>query len=97
MRHALASLTLLASLTGCSLLGSDEGDLAFDGIVTYTTLEGGAWLLESEAGDKYEPTNLPEEFEEEGLRVRVEAEVREDLGSYIMVGTVIEIEEIERL
>ena len=97
VRHTLALLALIAALTGCSLVGSDEGDLAFDGVVAYTTVEGGAWLLESDAGETYEPVNLPAEFEEEGLRVRVEAEVREDLGSVVMVGTLIEIERIERL
>ena len=97
MRHTLALLALTAALTGCSLVGSDEGDLAFDGVVAYTTVEGGAWLLESDAGETYEPLNLPAAFEEEGLRVRVEAELREDLGSFIMVGPVIEIEKIERL
>lgn len=106
MRHASTAFTLLSALAlaGCSLLGTDnaafafgDAELAFDGAVTFTTVEGGAWVLVSNAGRTYEPVNLLPAYQREGLRVRVEAEFREDLGSFLMVGPIIEIKRIQRL
>ncbi len=69
-------------------------DVRFDGRVTYADLEGGAWILRDDAGTAYEPTNLPTRFRVEGQRVRVEADVLEDLASTLQVGPVIEIRTI---
>ena len=44
----------------------------------------------------YEPINLPAELREDGVRVRFRLKVRSDLGSYRMVGPVVEIQEITR-
>lgn len=99
MRALLSILFLVLPLSGCSLLWPDGGDhdLRFDGTVTFVTIEGGAWVIEADDGTVYEPINLEEEYEEEGLRVRVWADRRDDLGSYLMVGPIIEIERIRVL
>ena len=90
-------LAVLVLASGCSLVGPDASAIAFDGSVTYVTIEGGAWVLAGDDGVTYQPLNLPESFVEEGLRVRVEAEARDDLASFLMVGPIVEIERIERL
>ena len=90
----------LVTLSACSASGVERApapDLQFDGTVTYTDLEGGAWVVAGDDGTTYEPVNLAEEYHAEGLRVRVEAARREDLGSFLMAGPIIEIIRIERL
>lgn len=54
-------------------------------------------MLVSDAGETYEPLNLPAEYREEGLRVRVEAEVRDDRVSLLQIGPIIEIKRMGRL
>lgn len=99
MRRTLPAFALLAALTlaGCSLYGPGDAELVFNGHVAYVTLEGGAWVLVSDAGETYEPLNLPAEYREEGLRVRVEAEVRDDRVSLLQIGPIIEIKRMGRL
>jgi hypothetical protein len=82
------------------VLGDTTGTLTITGTVQYVQLEGGFWAIEGRSADTastetYEPINLPESFERSGLRVGVRAKQRNDLGSYRMVGPVIEIRSIE--
>lgn len=98
--------TLLA-LCACSLvedkspvdkmiLGDTTGTSTIDGTVRYLDLEGGFWAIEGDTAT-YEPTNLPKAFKDDGQRVRVRAKLRKDLGSFRMVGPVIEVRTVERL
>ena len=100
MIRALSAALLLAfALSACDSAAPDASALVqFDGhVVTYTEVEGGAWLLQDPAGQRYEPINLDPSFHEEGLRVHVEGRVLEDYVSVIQVGLVFRIESIERL
>lgn len=92
-------LGLLVVLPACSVLwpGGDEHELRFDGTITYVTIEGGAWVIEGDDGTTYEPINLAGEHEEEGRRVRVWADRRDDLVSFLQVGPIIEIDRIRKL
>ena len=81
-------------LAGCGLSGPET--FTETGTVERLQLEGGCWSLQTEA-ERYEPTNLPPEFEEDGLRVRFEAEVRTDLASICQIGPIVELHDIERL
>lgn len=92
----ILTLTLVLTLSACSLVPKGD-DLRFDGTVTYVMIEGGGWVIEGDDGETYEPINLGEPYREEGLRVRVWAEKRTDLGSVLMVGPIIEIRRIHRL
>ena len=100
---ALSAFFLLSALalSACSAsqLPNDasDADLQFDGAVAYTDLEGGAWVIQADEGTTYEPVNLAAEDREEGLRVRVWADVREEMASTLMVGPIIEIRRLERL
>ena len=42
----------------------------------------------------YDPINLPEAYQKKGLKVKVNAILRKDIGSIHMVGDVIEIVDI---
>lgn len=73
-----------------------QSELQFEGVVQYRQVEGAAWVIESEDGTTYEPTDLPEDYREQGLPVRVWANRLEDRASIRMVGPIISIERIER-
>ena len=96
----LLALGLAAAvLPACDAAAPETSALVqFDGfVVTYTAVEGGAWLLQDSAGTRYVPTNLDPSFQEEGLRVRVEGRVLEGYVTTIQVGDVFEIASIRRL
>lgn len=66
------------------------------GTIRYVDLEGGFYGLVDTSGTKYDPTPLPEAFQEEGLRVRFR--VREkDVLTTRMWGTPVEVLEMERI
>ena len=64
------------------------------GTITYSDLEGGFWLIKGEK-ENYDPTNLDEEFQVEGLKVNFTAEVLINQVSFHMAGKLIKILSIE--
>lgn len=99
MRTILLVLSLTAlSLACASSNRTADGDVIEEsGTVQFVELEGGFYGIVADDGQRYDPTNLDETFEEDGLRVRFRAREREDLMSVRMWGTIIEIMSIERL
>lgn len=95
---ALLAGVLLLTAAACPPTGSDvpgrvvrDGDVVRGtGTVEWFSLEGGFFAIRGDDDRAYEPINLPAELREDGLRVR------NDLGSYRMVGPVVEIQEIAR-
>ncbi len=67
------------------------------GTVRFNPIEGGFYGIESDTGERYDPINLHKEFQVDGLRVRFEGRKREDMASFHMWGTLIEIIKIEKL
>ena len=68
------------------------------GTVHYFTFEGGFWAVRGDDSTTYDPlSGLPADFQREGLRVRLVARIRSDLGSYHMAGPIVEILDIRRL
>ncbi len=67
------------------------------GTVRFNPIEGGFYGIESDTGERYDPINLDKEFQVDGLRVRFEGRKREDMASFHMWGTLIEIIKIEKL
>ena len=65
--------------------------------VTYIDLEGGFYGLITDDGGKYLPTNLPEEYQVDGIRVAFSADVAKDAIGFHMWGTPVEIRSIERI
>ncbi len=85
----------IVALTGC--VGGGGEIVSGTGTVTYVDLEGGFYGIIGDNGEHYDPTYLGQEFQEDGLRVRFEAKIREDIASTHMWGTMIEISSIEKL
>lgn len=64
------------------------------GSVERFEVEGGFFAIRGDDGKVYEPMNLPPAFERAGVRVRFTAKLRRDVGSFRMVGEVVEIQQI---
>jgi len=62
--------------------------------VQFIPIEGGCWVLEPDAGGRYEPINLPARYQIDGLRVYVRFSEAHNVGSVCMVGTLVTIDEI---
>ncbi len=90
----LFAITLFVS-SSCQ----SEGDktITFTGTVTWVELEGGFFGLIADDGTRYEPRNLPEEYQENGIKVRVRARLCEECASIHMWGTIIDILSITTL
>lgn len=67
----------------------------FSGTVRHSELEGGFYYIEGPPdGTKYNPTNLPTDFQKEGLAVEVEARKRNDMVGIHQAGPIIDVERI---
>ena len=64
------------------------------GTIVKKDLEGGFFAIESDDGRVYDPINLPEHFKKIGLKVKVNAKLRNDVASIHMAGDIIEIIDI---
>lgn len=67
------------------------------GTVKFLDFEGGFYGIISDNGENYDPINLSKEFQVDGLRVRFDAKKQENVASFHMWGTIIEIINIERI
>ncbi len=72
-------------------------DLQLTGRVSYVPIEGGLYGIIGDDGRKYQPTNLPHELRKEGLPVKFHAVIRDNMVSYVMWGTIIEIKSIDKI
>lgn len=103
-RRSFLRLALFAPLlAGCSVFdpgASTEGEgeiVSGTGTVRRFELEGGFFAIVGDDGVTYDPTNLAAEFQQDGLRVRFRARMRDDLVGIHMAGPIVEILEISRL
>lgn len=67
------------------------------GTVRHVDVEGGFYGIEADNGAKLDPVNLPQEFQQDGVRLRVQVEPLTDRVSIHMWGTLVRIVSIERL
>jgi len=81
--------------TNCSGNLTDPSQMSVNARVAFVDVEGGCWVLVTESGKRYEPVKLASEFRKDGLKVAVRIVTRSDVGSYCMVGEVVEILAIE--
>lgn len=65
------------------------------GTVKYIDLETGFWGIETAAGEKYIPVNMPEQLKSEGREVEITAEIAPDVSGLHMWGTYIRITSFE--
>jgi len=96
IKQLLFILLVAVTITQCNdLTSSQDAELYFEGEVTYMEIEGGFWAIET-SDENYEPTNLPSEFQKDGLDVTVSANIEENMGSIRMVGPIIRIVDITK-
>lgn len=68
MAIILAVLVLLAALAGCGG-GGGSSDISGNGTITLVQVEGGFYGIQSDDGQKYDPSNLQAPFQQNGMRV----------------------------
>jgi len=83
-----------STATPMSASSPDNGTIMIQGTIVHKSIEGGFFAIESNDGKTYDPVNLPEAFKKGGLKVKVKAKLRKDMGSIRMVGDSIEIIDI---
>ena len=100
------SASLLAVLLGaCSSGGSEWVNpappaeasgptITIDGVVRHFEIEGGFYAIRGADSVTYDPTNLPESFQKNGLRIQAVARRRDDMMSTRQVGPIVELERI---
>ncbi|HOB17399.1 MAG TPA: DUF333 domain-containing protein [Candidatus Methanoculleus thermohydrogenotrophicum] len=85
--------------TPIDIVSIEEGDtrrtVTMNGTITYIDLEGGFYGIIAEDGMNYYPSNLLEEYQIDGLRVRFSADVEEDTAGFQMWGTPVKIRAVE--
>ncbi len=67
------------------------------GEIVFISFEGGFYGIVSDYRMHYDPINLPDEFKIDGLRISFKAKIRDDLVSFHMWGTIIELLSIDRI
>jgi hypothetical protein len=83
-----------------SSTGSRQGTLttnSITGTVRYIDVEGGFYGIEADDGTKLDPVNLPVEFQQDGVRIRVQVEPLKNRVSLRMWGRLVRIVSLERL
>ena len=99
-----ATIALALILMGCGAdrpliapeVSVDDPDaFIIDGTIRFMNVEGGCWGILGDDGVSYEPTGIPREFLEDGLRVRAALKLRKDLASICMIGKIVEVLDIK--
>ena len=97
-------MAVLVLLVSCHSTASGVGErkdqvdiMSATGTVKFIDLEGGFYGIVGDDGKKYDPTNLGQQFREDGLRIRFEAKIRRDVASIHMWGMIVDITKIEKL
>ncbi len=95
----LTALVVAASLScsGHTLGVKRVGNEVFGtGTMKHFTTEGGFYAIRGDDGVVYEPMVLAKEFQVDGLRVRFNGTIRDDVMSFHMVGPIVELAQIGR-
>lgn len=103
-----ASIEVLGTIEYCGLEGGffylnagswvdDENIVYGTGTIKFLDFEGGFYGIVSDDGEHYDPVNLDKKFCVDGLRVRFEVRILQDVASVHMWGKVVSIRHIEKL
>ena len=106
-RGDLTATILLLAVGACSSGGSEwavptpaagttGAELHITGQVHHYEMEGGFYAIRGTDGVTYDPTNLPREFQQEGLSVEADARHRNDMVGIHQVGTIVELVRIRK-
>jgi heat shock protein HslJ len=66
------------------------------GTVRHVDLEGGLFVIDAADGTRYVPTNLPTDYQMDGLALEAEARRRDDMVSIAMVAPLVELVRIRK-
>ena len=66
------------------------------GTVRHVELEGGLFVIDAADGTRYVPTNLPPDYQIDGLPLEAEVRRRDDMASIAMVAPLVELVRIRR-
>jgi len=66
------------------------------GTVRHVELEGGLFVIDAADGTRYVPTNLPTDYQQDGLALEAEARRRDDMASIAMVAPLVELVRIRK-
>lgn len=88
----IACLLLLPVVASCDILSMDVDG---NGTVRVFDQEGDCWVIITE-DNIYEPTNLPEEYKIDGLRVWFEGTELSDQAGHCGAGLALELKKIRR-
>ena len=103
---SLMSLTPFFLFSACqNPVGNDFGYYRYvgtdliegAGTITHLSFEGGFYGIMTGTEGHWDPINLPSEFMKDGLRVKFQAKLRKDLGSFHMWGMMVELTSIEKI
>jgi hypothetical protein len=89
-------LIAVLCLAMATAYANNAASINFKGTVRYITVEGGFWGIVTEDGRQYEPTNLSNEYKQEGLPVQVTAVVKDSFNTH-MWGTIVEISNVTKI
>ena len=89
---AIATLLLVPFVSGCDILSMDVDG---NGTVRLYDLEGRCWVITTE-DLIYEPTNLPEAYKIDQLRVWFEGTLLNDRVGFCGAGLAMQLEKIRR-
>jgi hypothetical protein len=85
----------LVTMSGCI---QNRNNIVYgEGTIKFINLEGGFFGIISDGGKKYYPINLNESYHIDGLRVKFEGKIRDDIATTYMWGYVLEIIKIEKI
>jgi len=96
-RIVLITILFLSVLAVAGAGCSSRTEISGTGTLQFITLEGGFYGIVADHGHHYDPINLGQELQEDGIRIRFKAEKRKDLASAHMWGDVVELVEVERI
>ncbi|MBC8043144.1 MAG: hypothetical protein IAF08_06840 [Rhizobacter sp.] len=97
---AISTLLLAVLVQGCntSTTAIENGDsVSGIGTITYLNFEGGFYGIVADGEKKYDPVSLPEEFKQDGLKVKFDAQIKRGAMSIRQWGKIVEIRKIEKL
>ena len=93
--HILTAALLLAASIACAGNPAEPDGGPILGTVRLLPVEGGCWVIDASDGVRYEPIGLPDAFRQDGRSVSATLRQRPDLGSFCMVGRVVEVVSIQ--
>ncbi len=96
----LASVLVLSGCNGgdpTNPPGGGQRSVSAQGTVRYVPIEGGFYGIVTDSGERYLPSNLSAEFQQDGLRVRVEGTTPQDVVTFQQWGAPLEISSIQKI